>query len=278
MRGQCHRTFAWALRIHTILPYQGKQMSSEIRLVNATVQFRIYRNPSPSLQETFIDSLSRKKKMEVVEFDVLKKVSVVIKGGDRLGVIGLNGAGKSTFLKTIVGIYPLRAGFMSIRGKITPMIELGAGFDMELSGRENIYLNGAMLGRSQQQMQKVEEEIISFSGLGEKIDIPIKYYSSGMYSRLAFSIGAITDPEILLLDEIFAAGDAQFVNKAMSHMLKLIENSPIVVLVSHDLQQIHRLCNRVIVLHRGQIVKQGSPSDAVSFYQREIAQVEANVG
>jgi len=216
--------------------------------------------------------------MEVVEFDVLKKVSVVIKGGDRLGVIGLNGAGKSTFLKTIVGIYPLRSGFMSVRGKITPMIELGAGFDMELSGRENIYLNGAMLGRSQQQMQKVEEEIISFSGLGEKIDIPLKYYSSGMYSRLAFSIGAITDPEILLLDEIFAAGDAQFVNKAMSHMLKLIENSPLVVLVSHDLQQIHRLCNRVIVLHQGQIVKQGSPSEAIAFYQREIAHVQANVG
>jgi ABC-type polysaccharide/polyol phosphate transport system ATPase subunit len=150
------------------------------------------------------------------------------------------------------------------------MIELGTGFDLELSGRENIYLNGALLGRSYKQMRQLEEEIIAFAELEEMIDLPIKYYSSGMYGRLAFSIGAIIDPEILLMDEIFAAGDAHFVHKAKARLAELFNNSHIVILVSHELEQIRDLCNRAMVLHKGHIVNQGAPGEMIDYYLNEI--------
>ncbi len=176
----------------------------------------------------------------------------------------------------IVGIYPPLSGRIHVQGKITPMIELGTGFDYELSGRENIYLNGALLGRSYKQMKGLEQQIIDFSELGDMIDLPIKYYSSGMHGRLAFSIGAITDPEILLMDEIFAAGDAHFVHKATGRLHEIFSTSHIVIVVSHDLDQIQDLCNKVIVLHKGTVANQGEPKEMINYYMKEIVHLEIN--
>lgn len=251
-------------------------MTAQILVEDASLRFRIYRNPSPGLKESMVRYFKKKSPDEksVVEFDALKNINLSLTGGTRLGIIGLNGAGKSTLLKMIVGIYPPQSGRIHVEGKITPLIELGTGFDHELSGRENIYLNGALLGRSYKQMKQLESEIIDFSELADMIDMPIKYYSSGMLSRLAFSIGAIVDPEILLLDEIFAAGDAHFVQKSIDRLRQIFNKSQIVMLVAHDLSQIAELCNQCIVLHKGQIMKIDEPRHAIYYYMKEIVQAD----
>jgi ABC-type polysaccharide/polyol phosphate transport system ATPase subunit len=250
-------------------------MVTAIDIYNANLRFRIYRNPSPALKEAVLGMLTRKKDPNaVIEFDALKNIDLHLRGGDRVGVIGLNGAGKSTLLKMIVGIYPPHRGRVEVKGKISPLIELGTGFDFELSGRENIYLNGALLGRSYKQMKQLEEQIVDFSELGDKIDLPLKYYSSGMHGRLAFAIGTLVEPEILLVDEIFSTGDVHFVEKASERMHALFNFSQIVILVSHNLDQIAALCNKVIVLHEGAIVAQGDPLEMIEHYLREVAKVE----
>lgn len=247
-------------------------MDSFIQIDDATLRFRIYRNRTPALKESVIAALTKKSAADpVLEFDALKNLNLRISGGERLGVIGLNGAGKSTLLKMIVGIYPPQKGSVHVKGKVTPLIELGTGFDHELSGRENIYLNGALLGRSFKQMRSLEAEIIDFSGLEDKIDMPIKYYSSGMLGRLAFSIGTIIEPEILLVDEVFSTGDAQFVNKAKDRMHHMITKSSIVVIVSHSMEHIIQFCNRVVVLHKGEVVASGDPQDMCDYYHLNIA-------
>ncbi len=243
---------------------------AHIIVEDASLRFRLYRNPSPGLKETVVQKLTRKNHNMVTEFDALKNINLELHSGDRLGIVGLNGAGKSTLLKMIVGIYPPQSGEIRVHGKITPMIELGTGFDHELSGRENIYLNGALLGRSYKQMRALEAAIIEFSELGEMIDLPIKYYSTGMHGRLAFSIGAICDPEILLMDEIFAAGDAQFVQKCLDRLHHMMSKSQILVLVSHDNDHILELCNRAIALKKGVVVKEGTPEEVVEYYMDNI--------
>lgn len=249
-------------------------MDALIEIKNATLRFRIYRNRTPALKEQVIRMLSRKTAAdEVIEFDALKNLNLSFSGGDRVGIIGLNGAGKSTLLKMIVGIYPPQQGSLHIRGKVTPLIELGTGFDHELSGRENIYLNGALLGRSYKQMRALEDAIIEFSDLEEKIDMPIKYYSSGMMGRLAFSIGTIMEPEILLVDEVFSTGDAQFVQKARVRMEQLISKSSVVVIVSHSMDHIIQFCNRVIVLNKGVVVGDGDPEEMVNYYKLNVAKL-----
>ena len=247
-------------------------MSVKITLKDVSLKFRIYRNPVPSLKETFIHILYRRRDLEdVVEFYALKNISIDFNPGDRVGIIGLNGAGKSTLLKTIAGIYPPHEGVIEISGLVTPMIELGAGFDMELSGRQNIYLNGAVLGFSKDAMRQREKEIVEFSELGDFINLPVKYYSSGMFSRLAFSIAVVSDPEILIVDEILAAGDAHFVSKATERMRQIFHSSQIVLFVSHSLEQVSSLCNRVIVLNKGEIVAQGATDEMIAFYQNNYA-------
>jgi ABC-type polysaccharide/polyol phosphate transport system ATPase subunit len=241
-----------------------------IDIVDAYLRFRLYRNPSPALKEAVL-GLFTGKRDEVVEFTALRNINLSFRGGDRVGIIGLNGAGKSTMLKMIVGIYPPHSGYVHVEGKISPLIELGTGFDFELSGRENIYLNGAMLGRSYKQMRQLEAQIIDFAELNDKIDMPIKYYSSGMHGRLAFSIGTFVEPEILLVDEIFSTGDAHFVAKASERMRALFNSSQIVLLVSHNLIQIEQLCNKAIVLHEGSVVNAGEPKQMIEYYLREIA-------
>ena len=246
-------------------------MNPRIEIQNASVQFRIYRDPSPTLKDAVIGLLNRRRRHPPVsEFFALNNINLAIRGGERLGVIGLNGAGKSTLLKMIVGIYPPHTGRVEVAGKITPMLEIGTGFDVELSGRENIYINGGILGYSRQEMRARELPIIDFSELEEFIDLPVKYYSAGMYGRLAFSIATLIDPEIMLVDEIFSAGDAHFVKKGTQRMLELFNTSQVVVYVSHSLDQIRELCNRVIVLHRGEIVNEGDPDKMADYYLKQI--------
>lgn len=252
-------------------------MTSSIHLKDVWLKFRIYRNTRPTLKETLVNRFLRPQAVAYSEFYALKNLSLQIKGGDRLGIMGLNGAGKSTLLKSIVGIYPPANGIIEVKGKVYPVIEVGTGFDLDLSGRENIYLNGALMGHSQKDMEAKEKAIIEFSELQDFIDLPLKYYSSGMYGRLAFSVATMIDPDIMLLDEIMAAGDAHFVAKATARMHELFETSRIVVFVSHNLDQIKQLCNRAIVLHHGELLAEGSPDDMAKFYLENVV-AKAGVG
>lgn len=254
----------------------ARQSDAHIIVKDVSLRFRVYRNPSPRLKEALIERAKRKKIDSVTEFEALRDINLELRPGDRLGIVGLNGAGKSTLLKAIVGIYPTQSGEISVQGKVTPLIELGTGFDHELSGRENIYLNGALLGRSYKQMQALEKAIIDFSELEDKIDLPIKYYSTGMHGRLAFSIAAICDCEILLMDEIFAAGDVKFIQKCFARLKEMMDRSQILVLVSHDNQHILELCNKAIVLHKGKLVFAGGSEEAVDYYMDNIVADEKN--
>jgi ABC-type polysaccharide/polyol phosphate transport system ATPase subunit len=242
-------------------------MNTFIKLEQVSVRFRMYRNPLPSLKELIVNRFKGSQdRDQYTEFHALNAIDLHIRPGERLGVIGLNGAGKSTLLKTIAGIYLPHQGRVTVMGRLTPLMELGAGFDAEQTGRENIYLNGALLGFSPAQMKKREQAIAEFSELAEFLDMPVKYYSSGMYGRLAFSIATMTEPEILLIDEIFATGDAHFVEKSAQRILQLVEQSQIVVIVSHNLAQIKDLCSRAIVMHKGAVVNDGSPDEMAAFY------------
>jgi ABC-type polysaccharide/polyol phosphate transport system ATPase subunit len=243
-------------------------MNANISVKNVSLKFRVYRNAMPNLKENFVNLFRGKHALDdVFDFYALKNISVDFHPGDRVGIIGVNGAGKSTLLKTIAGIYPPNTGIITITGLVTPMIELGGGFDMELTGKKNIYLNGSILGFSKQEMQRREQDIIEFSELGDYINMPVKYYSSGMFSRLAFSISVMSDPEILIVDEILAAGDAHFVQKATHRMHYLFKNSQIVLFVSHSLEQVENLCNRVLIMHQGEIVAQGETKEMIEYYK-----------
>jgi ABC-type polysaccharide/polyol phosphate transport system ATPase subunit len=202
----------------------------------------------------------------VSEFWALQGVSLTIWPGERLGIVGANGAGKSTLLRVLAKIYPPTSGRMVVRGKIAPLIEMGAGMNGELSGGENIFLNGALLGFTRQEMRERVDRIWEFSGLREFADLPLKYYSSGMYSRLAFAIATEVEPEILLIDEALSAGDAAFLDRARERMEGLFGRSKAVVLVSHDLKSVASLCTRAIWLHRGKVVAEGPVGEVVGRY------------
>lgn len=205
-----------------------------------------------------------------LRFNALNGIDLKVQGGEVVGIIGLNGAGKSTLLKAISGIYSPHEGHLEITGRITPLIELGTAFDIQLTGRENILINWVMLGRAQKDLRTVESEIIQFAELEEFIDVPVKYYSSGMVSRLAFSIATSIRPDILLIDEVFSTGDERFVDKALDRMTNLINSANLVLFVSHNLRMVKQLCNRVIVMHKGRVVADGAPDEMVKFYLREI--------
>ena len=250
-------------------------MNSKIDIQNVSLRFRIYRDPTPPPKDKDVKAFSHDRPdSPMTDFYALKNINLTFRGGDRVGVIGLNGAGKSTLLKMIVGIYPPQTGRLVVEGRVTPMIEIGTGFDVELSGRENIYINGGILGYSRPEMKLREQAIIDFSELEKFIDLPVKYYSTGMYGRLAFSIATMIAPDILLVDEIFSAGDAHFVRKGTQRMLELFQSSQIVVYVSHSLDQIRELCTQVIVLHQGEIINQGNPNEMVDFYIQNVVNIQ----
>ena len=239
---------------------------SSIRVENLSIKFRIYHDRSPSLKDYFANLFKRKSQTAYSDFWAVKNVSLEIRAGDRVGIVGHNGAGKSTLLKALCRVYESSDGLISVDGRIAPLLEIGAGFHPEFTGRENIYLNGAILGYTKQQIRSIEPEVIAFAELEEFIDTPVKYYSTGMYMRLAFSLATAIHPDILVLDEIFAGGDAAFMEKAKARMHDLIDKADIMIMVSHDHQLVKSLCNRVIWIDHGKLVADGPPEDIVGRY------------
>ncbi len=243
-----------------------------IELKDVSMKFNLEIEKDNSLKLVFIRFFNpkrRKNKKRKIdnEFWALKDVSFSIKKGDVVGIIGANGAGKSTLLKIIAGVYKPTKGKVKVNGKVSPMIELGAGFDNELTGRENIFLNGAILGYSKDFIEKKLNEIVKFSELEDFIDVPVKNYSSGMFAKLAFSISTIVSPEILIVDEILSVGDISFQKKSEQKMLNMIKDKgTTVVYVSHSMESIQKICNKVIWLDHGQIQAYGKTKDVCKMY------------
>ncbi|HEY3324896.1 MAG TPA: ABC transporter ATP-binding protein [Planctomycetota bacterium] len=243
---------------------------SHIQLRDIGLSFRLYANKSFSLREMFLSPLRGKQSST---FDALKRVSLDIEHGDRVVLIGPNGAGKSSLLKIVAGIYPATSGEISIRGRITPLIEMGAGFNPELTGRENVFLNAAILGFSRAEAERRLPRIMEFSEIPpDFLDTGIKYYSSGMMMRLAFSVAMEMEPQILILDEIFAAGDAHFLEKATRRMQEFIASAHIMILVTHDLELARSVARRCIWLDHGQVVQDGPVEKVIPAYQAAMHQ------
>lgn len=207
---------------------------------------------------------------KAVIWSALQNVTFRVDDAERVGIIGRNGAGKSTLLKAISGIYPPHEGQIEVCGSVVPLLELGAGFDNRRSVRENIYLNGAIMGLTNRKVKALEQEVIEFAGLGEFADMQLKYLSSGMRSRLGFSIATCFHPEILILDEVFAAGDASFIERAKGRMYAMIDRCQILLLVSHRLGLIKELCKRVLVIEKGKLVFDGAVDEGIQFYEQNI--------
>lgn len=235
-----------------------------IDVQDVMMTYRLTKNRVVSIKEYVVSLLSHKLQYE--EFHALGGVSLQVERGQVVGLIGRNGAGKSTLLKVISGILRPTKGTVSVRGSVVPMLELGSGFDPELSGRENIFLNGAILGYDKAFLESKYQEILAFSELQEFIEQPIRTYSSGMMMRLAFSIATVVEPEILIVDEILAVGDADFQEKSYRRMLELMSGGTTVLLVSHNLDQIRSLCDRVIWLDHGRVKMAGATEEVCDAY------------
>lgn len=236
-----------------------------IKVDHVSMEFKIAHDHIKSLKEYVVAMVSRKLKYE--EFLALKDVSFEVHKGEVVGIIGRNGAGKSTLLKVISGILKPAEGQVTVGGNIVPMLELGSGFDTDLTGRENIYLNGAILGYSEEFLKDKYDEIVDFSELGRFIDVPIRNYSSGMLMRLAFSIATVVNPEILIVDEILSVGDENFQAKSKSRMLELMGGGTTVLFVSHGLEQIREMCNRVVWLDGGSVKMFGNAQEVCDAYK-----------
>ena len=236
-----------------------------IDVKNVSVTYRITQGNIRSVKEYLIRLVKRK--LKVVKFEALKDVSFHVDKGEVIGIIGENGAGKSTILKVISGILKPTHGSVEIHGTIVPMLELGCGFDWELTGRENIYLNGSILGLDKKTIDEKYDEILAFSELGDFINQPIRTYSSGMMMRLGFSIAVIVKPEILIVDEIMAVGDDRFQQKSKSKMRELMSGGATVLMVSHNIDDIESFCSRVIWLDHGQIKMEGDTKTVCEAYR-----------
>lgn len=223
-----------------------------IEVKNVSMKFNLGIEKGFSLKQSFVDMFKKKEKINN-DFWALKNVNFDVEKGEVVGFVGSNGAGKSTLLKVIAGVMKPTKGKVSVYGNICPMIELGAGFDSQLTARENIYLNGAVMGYSKEFINSKFDEIVSFSELSEFLDVPIQNFSSGMIARLAFSIATVVDPEILIVDEILSVGDMAFQKKSEEKMLNMINGGTTVLFVSHSIDQIRNMCNKVVWIEKGEI-------------------------
>lgn len=235
-----------------------------IEVKDVSMRFRINNDRIQSLKE-FVTTLLRGK-MRYNDFWALENVSFTVKKGEVLGVIGRNGSGKSTLLKLISGIMKPTSGHIKVNGNVVPMLELGSGFDPDLTGRENIFLNGAILGYSKDFLESKYDEILDFSELEQFINTPIRNYSSGMMMRLAFSIATVVQPEILIVDEILAVGDEGFQKKSRARMMELMGGGTTVLFVSHTLGQVQEMCDRVVWLEKGRIRMLGNSEEVCNAY------------
>lgn len=229
----------------------------KIIVENVSLQFRMYHDGASSTKEYFANLFRKSTHKSYTDFLALKDISLTIEDGERVGIIGRNGAGKSTLLRTISRIYEPTTGHVIVNGRVAPLLEIGAGFHPEFTGRENIYFNGSLLGYSKAQLLEIEDEVIDFAELREFIDTPVKYYSTGMYMRLAFSLATTVHPDVLILDELFVGGDAAFVRRGKERMNKMIDRSSVMVLVSHDQSLLRSLCDRIIWIDHGKVIADG---------------------
>ena len=238
---------------------------SMIEVNNVSMRFNMAKEKHESLKEYFLAAVQGRLQFE--EFYALRDVSLTVERGDFYGLVGLNGSGKSTLLKVISGVFKPSAGSVMVRGTIAPLIELGAGFDFDLTARENIFLNGTVLGMTPKYIREKFDEIVEFSELRDFLDIPLKNYSSGMVSRLAFAVATTTKPDVLIVDEILAVGDFLFQQKCEKRMQELMGGGTTVILVSHSIEQIERMCNKVTWLEKGRVRMQGSCGAVCAAYK-----------
>lgn len=235
---------------------------------NMSMMFNLNKEKVDNLKEYFIKLITRK--LHFTEFWALNDISFTVEKGDRVGVLGFNGAGKSTLLKVIAGVLKPTKGSVKVSGVIAPMLELGAGFDMNYSGKENIFLYGATMGYSRKFIEEKYNEIVEFSELQDFIDVPVKNYSSGMRARLGFAIATAVEPEILILDEVLSVGDAKFRQKSEAKIRSMFDKGITVLFVSHSTQQVLNICNKAIILEKGKLIAQGDAKEICDKYNEMV--------
>ncbi|MCL2380285.1 MAG: ABC transporter ATP-binding protein [Treponema sp.] len=235
-----------------------------IQVEDATVRFNIASQKIDNIKEYFVKFF--KGQLHFREFLALKNISLEIKRGEAWGIVGRNGAGKSTLLRLICGVIAPTTGSVRVNGNISPILELGAGFDPELTAGENIYLQGALLGHSRAFMQEHYDEIVEFSELAEFMDMPIKNYSTGMQARMAFSVATVVKPEILIIDEALSVGDAAFQRKCASRIQKMLQGNVTLLFVSHSNTMVEQLCEKALWLRKGEVVMTGSAKEICAAY------------
>ena len=239
-----------------------------IKVDDVSIKFNLSQEKLDSLKEYVLKLFHGKVKYD--EFWALQDVNFELKKGERLGILGLNGAGKSTLLKVIAGVYKATTGTVERHGVVAPLLELGAGFDIQYTARENIYLYGAVLGYSREFIEEKFDEIIEFAELGKFVDVPLKNYSSGMKSRLGFAICTAVKPDILILDEVLSVGDAKFKKKSEKRVTDMFDDGVTVLFVSHSLAQVKRLCNKAIILDHGKMIAYGDINEVAPIYEKMI--------
>ncbi len=239
-----------------------------IKVENVGMEYNLNKEKVDNLKEFVIKFLKRQ--LKYTKFWAIRNVSMEVERGDKVGIIGLNGAGKSTLLKIISGVIKPTEGKISINGSIVPLLELGSGFDPEYTGKENIFLKGSLLGYSKEFLESIYDEIVEFSELEEFIDVKLKNYSTGMNSRLAFSIATTVNPQIMILDEVLSVGDAKFREKSLERMKSLLDQDVSVLFVSHTLQQVRELCNKAVWLENGRVIMQGSSEEVCNNYESSV--------
>lgn len=236
-----------------------------IKVDNVSIKFNLSTERFDTFKEYVIKSL--KNQVSYEEFWALKNVSFEVYRGDSLGLVGLNGSGKSTMLKTIAGVLKPTEGKVTVNGGVAPLIELGAGFDLDLTARENVYLNGAILGHSREVMEQHYEDIVEFSELREFMDVPVKNYSSGMVSRLAFAIATIGTPDILIVDEVLSVGDFRFQKKCEERIHAMMDKGTTILFVSHSIDQVKSICNKIVWLEKGHMKRFGNAEEICEEYR-----------
>ena len=242
-------------------------MAKEALIVeNIGMKFNLSEEKVDDLREYIIRLL--KHNLNNKEFWALKDISFTLEKGDRLGILGLNGAGKSTLLKVIAGVFKPTEGRVIRKGKVVPLLELGAGFDKHYTGKENIFLYGSMLGYSRKYLEEKYDAIVKFSGLKQFINVPIKNYSSGMRAKLGFSIATIAEPEILILDEVLSVGDTKFRRKSERRIHQMMEGGTTVLFVSHSIEQVQRICNKAMILEQGKVAAFGGIEEISEIYTK----------
>ena len=239
-----------------------------IEVDNVSMKFNLSREKVDSLKDYIFKTIKRE--IQYNEFWALKNVSFSVEKGDRVGILGLNGAGKSTLLKVISGVFKPTEGHVDKHGKMVPLLELGAGFDPQYTAKENIYLYGAMLGYTKKFIDSKYDEIVEFSELQKFMDVPVKNYSSGMKSRLGFSIATVVEPKILILDEVLSVGDAKFRKKSEKKIMSMFDSGVTVLFVSHSLEQVQRLCNKAMILEKGKLIAYGDIAPISEKYSKMI--------